>query len=188
VTTERLAEIAGRIPSGDHPWRLESRVVASGLDEWKEGFEIWTATEDGDWVVAEVHDEWAPDQDGGGDEDGMIVTAIDATHDVHPNAASIAQFILHARDDMAWLLAEVDRLTQALAARQDGRESVGFEWGIRQPDGTVEPGHNGAYAHWLVEGTDCTVVKRELRRFYGEWRDAGHEPHTVTGTTDNEGA
>lgn len=112
MTLERLAEIAARIPAGEHPWRLEPRIVAWGPDarEQKEGFEIWTATEAGDWVVAEVHDEWAPDQDGGGDEDGTIVTAIDATHDVHPNAASIAQFILHARDDMAWLVAEVARL------------------------------------------------------------------------------
>jgi hypothetical protein len=114
MTTERLTEIVARIPAGKHPWRLEPRIVASGPDAWEqtEGFEIWTATEDGEFVVAEVHD--APDQDGGGDEDGTIVTAIDATHDIHPNAASIAQFILHARDDMTWLAAEVVRLKVSL--------------------------------------------------------------------------
>lgn len=114
MTTDRLAEIAARVPAGEHPWRIEPRIVASGLDEWEEGFEIWTATEDGEFIVAEVHDEWAPDQDGGGDEDGTIVTAIDATHDVHPHAAEIAQFILHARDDMTWLVAEVERLKASL--------------------------------------------------------------------------
>jgi hypothetical protein len=116
VTTERLAEITARIPAGGHPWRLEPRIVAAGPDAWeqKEGFEIWTATEDGEFVVAEVHNEWAPDQDGGGDEDGTIVTAIDATHDVHPRAAEIAQFILHARDDVTWLVAEVERLKASL--------------------------------------------------------------------------
>lgn len=114
--TGRLAEIAARIPAGEHPWRIEPRIVAYGPDAWEqtEGFEIWTATEDGEFVVAEVHDEWAPDEDGGGDEDGTIVTAIDATHDVHPNAASIAQFILHARDDAAWLVAEIARLSSDL--------------------------------------------------------------------------
>lgn len=100
-------------------------------------------------------------------------------------------------------LAEADELKRQLAARTDGRESVGYEWGVRRPDGTMEGRHNGAFARALVQGTDCTVMRRELRRFYGNWReadpmelaqltpeknDAECEPGTATDTTDNEGA
>lgn len=81
------------------------------------------AATNGPW---EAYDDWydgplcAVRTSVGGTEGHVASTAVDPTRDSYDSERSNAQFIAHAREDIPWLLATVERLTHELRQAKSG--------------------------------------------------------------------